>query len=84
MARTPTCRYHCVRCSRHFSSELAYDAHIRGPGNHVSPADVPQLNVQTDLAVCNLSGEEPLDKVRLWEYKYMRKELIDPLDQEEA
>ena len=88
MSRTPTCRYHCVRCDRHFASLLAYDAHIYPVGVHHSPADVPQLNIQTDRARCDLGARRghslPLDNVRLWEYKYMRKELMNPMDQEDA
>lgn len=39
-ARTPSCRYHCGACQRHFASEAAFDAHR--VGDHPLPNGHPE------------------------------------------
>jgi hypothetical protein len=40
---SPHCRYHCTRCSGHFTSLRAFDAHHEGSGEDHVPCIWPDL-----------------------------------------
>ena len=48
------CRYHCVRCNEHFTSERAFDEHIDKQFWHRDPRTRPHL-MSNGPGVCNLT-----------------------------
>lgn len=68
--RPARCASHCVKCSRCFAGDVAFDAHIRyradGSGSdHIDPADVARLH-DVGPGECHLQNGPPLAGVPIW------------------
>lgn len=78
-SKTKTCRYHCVKCHKHFTSLIAYDAHIGPVGVHHDPAESKHLQVQTYEGECRL-GPHTDEMVPLWEHSYDKTDNLPAWD----
>ena len=67
---TTYCRYHCSRCSSHFTSLVAFDAHHEGSGETHVPCQFPDDHGLTErTGVCKIGAGPSRRDVTVYEHK---------------